>query len=152
MKVFVMSRQAYHGYILSKGITNDNADELCNNLGIIIISINDTNVQPYLKNSKYIKVFNFDDMSKEDEQFTVRHKAMSKMQASELIDFITEHKDAPMCIVHCAAGISRSGAVGEFINDLYGDTYEKFKRDNPQIFPNPYIRKLLKDTYNEKNK
>jgi len=46
-------------------------------------------------------------------------------------------------IVHCHAGISRSGAVGLFINNLLEYEWDKFKNDNPIVRPNFYIVHLL---------
>jgi predicted protein tyrosine phosphatase len=67
-------------------------------------------------------------------------------KAKKLYEFIKANKDKHMAIVHCAAGISRSGAVGTFIHNLYGTmTYEEFKRKNPQIQPNGHILRLLNE-------
>lgn len=71
------------------------------------------------------------------------YKPMSEEQAKEIVEFISKNKDKKRCIVHCSAGVSRSGAIGEFINDLYGEKYQDFKRTNPNIIPNIYIKKLL---------
>lgn len=67
-------------------------------------------------------------------------------KAKKLYEFIKRNKDKRMAIVHCSAGISRSGAVGTFIFDLYGRdtmTWEEFKRKNPKIQPNQHIIRLL---------
>ena len=53
-------------------------------------------------------------------------------------------------LVHCAAGISRSGAVGEVL-DWYFNRYltdnrtdhDDFIRNNRQILPNPLVRKIM---------
>lgn len=71
------------------------------------------------------------------------YKPMSEEQGKEIVEFILKNKDRKRCIVHCSAGVSRSGAIGEFINDLYGEPYQDFKRTNPNIVPNLYIKKLL---------
>lgn len=66
-------------------------------------------------------------------------------KAKKLYEFIKRNKDKSMAIVHCAAGISRSGAIGTFIHDLYGTmTWEDFKRKNPRIQPNGHVLKLLR--------
>ena len=69
-------------------------------------------------------------------------------QAKELYEFIKINKDKSRAIIHCGAGISRSGAIGVFIHSLYGNnspemTYEEFKRKNPRILPNSYVLRLL---------
>lgn len=78
------------------------------------------------------------------------NKAMSEEQAQELYDFIIKNKEKYSCIVHCSAGVSRSGAIGEFINDLFGLPYERFKRINPRISPNIHIKTLLNNLHNPK--
>lgn len=74
-------------------------------------------------------------------------------QAEELYNFIKVNKDKHIAIVHCGAGISRSGAIGTFIHDLYGTIpYEEFKRKNPRIMPNSYVLRLLRYQQNKDTK
>lgn len=47
--------------------------------------------------------------------------------------------------IHCHAGISRSGAIGQFATNLFNLNVDKFKKMNPQIVPNQHIYKLLND-------
>jgi len=72
------------------------------------------------------------------------YHGMSMDQAKEVVAFAEKHKDASLVIVHCAAGVSRSGAVGSFLAEYYGVGWEDFKRMNPQISPNQYVLKLLR--------
>lgn len=100
----------------------------------------------FKKEHSNVKIMYFGDYS-----FSGEH-SFSKEQAKELYKFIEANKDKSMAIIHCGAGISRSGAIGTFIFDLYGETtYEEFKRANPTIHPNYYVYKLLKEEY-EKDK
>lgn len=64
--------------------------------------------------------------------------------AGELFRFIEKNKDKKQWIVHCTAGISRSGAVGEFLADYFGISYHLFKRDNPQVKPNTLVKNTLR--------
>lgn len=77
-------------------------------------------------------------------------KAMTIDQAKQIVEFIKKNKDAKQFIVHCSAGISRSGAVGEFIADYIGFDRNEFLRDNPAIHPSPYVSSLLKRVLWEK--
>lgn len=61
--------------------------------------------------------------------------------------FIEKIKDAKNWFLHCTAGISRSGTIGEFISDYLGQDYFQFKRDNPQTNPNSEIKKILYGTF-----
>jgi len=48
------------------------------------------------------------------------------------------------------AGVSRSGAVGEFVNGYAQGDWARFKRDNPQILPNGRVLRMLNDAkYND---
>lgn len=66
-------------------------------------------------------------------------------QAVEVIKFVERNKDkVDYFIAHCDAGISRSGAVGEFICDMTSFDYKAFMLANTGIRPNPYVRMVLK--------
>jgi predicted protein tyrosine phosphatase len=70
----------------------------------------------------------------------------NEYKAKKLYNFIKANKDKHLSVIHCGAGISRSGAIGTFIFDMYGETtYEEFKRKNPRIEPNQHILKLLNE-------
>jgi len=47
------------------------------------------------------------------------------------------------------AGISRSGAIGLFINDFFGGDKELFKKENPYIHPNWRVFTMLKNQMNK---
>jgi predicted protein tyrosine phosphatase len=72
---------------------------------------------------------------------------MSEEQALEVVNFVEKMNDSSKVYVHCTAGVSRSGAVGAFINDYFGGNWEKFKFENPQVIPNSHISSLLKKIY-----
>ncbi len=74
-------------------------------------------------------------------------------QIKEFVDKIP--KDCTL-YVNCAAGISRSGAVGycinEYINNDNKEDFEFFEQENKHIQPNPYVKRLLKkELFGEKN-
>lgn len=62
----------------------------------------------------------------------------------KLINFIEDNKDKKQWILHCTAGISRSGAVGEFLADYFGIAYHLFKRDNSQVKPNTLVKNIMR--------
>ena len=74
--------------------------------------------------------------------------AMTPEQAKQIVDFIRIEDDRPI-IVHCTAGISRSGAVGEVLNWYFNRfeandlDYRKFEIMHPDIVPNAHVRRLL---------
>lgn len=71
----------------------------------------------------------------------------SDIELKKIVDFVNKHKDKSSFIVHCSAGISRSGAVATFIKDKFHDEVdsENFNRNNKNIQPNLYILKKLKE-------
>lgn len=70
----------------------------------------------------------------------------SDSELKRIVDFINKHKDKKVFIVHCSAGISRSGAVVRYISEKFFDEvdFNFFKQNNKQIQPNLYILKTLK--------
>lgn len=72
--------------------------------------------------------------------------------AKSIKRFVLANKDKKQWLIHCTAGICRSGAVGECISDYLGNDYFKFKRDNPQINSNIHVKTILKNELaNESN-
>lgn len=74
----------------------------------------------------------------------------NKKQAQEVIDFVNilqKKEEQETLVVHCMAGISRSGAIGTFINDILGLDLSTFLRNNPHTRPNSYVLKTLRDVY-----
>ena len=88
----------------------------------------------------------FDDVVSDGERSrTVKGNtiAYTEEQNRILFDFIQRNKDMEICYVHCTAGVSRSGAVGTFINDLYGEDHKEYIKRNPMVSPNPMILGML---------
>jgi predicted protein tyrosine phosphatase len=63
--------------------------------------------------------------------------------ADKVVEFVERNKDAKQWLLHCTAGISRSGAVGGFVADYLGVSYLDYKKANPKICPNALVSKLL---------
>lgn len=84
-----------------------------------------------------------------DNDGTVYEKP-SDVELKKIINFINKHKDKSVFVIHCSAGISRSGAVATFIkNKFIGEIdEEKFQYENKYIQPNLYILKRLNELDN----
>ena len=72
--------------------------------------------------------------------------------AGEIVQFIRKIDPSRMLFVNCGAGISRSGAVGEVLNDYFNKYIESnaqddeyFRRMNRQIQGNPLVRRILRE-------
>lgn len=68
----------------------------------------------------------------------------------KIVMFVNKHKGKSCFIIHCSAGISRSGAVATFIKDKFNDeiNINFFNNENKYIQPNLYILKRLKELDN----
>lgn len=71
--------------------------------------------------------------------------------AQQIVHFVNRIDRNRELFINCAAGISRSGAVGEVLNDYFNSFLEDnepdrryFIRSNPQINGNPLVRRLLR--------
>ena len=145
MKVFIMPKFIFEQAI--DGIEKSSKD-------VFYLSINnpdDEDKTPIREDSDTVKSMWFYDIDEDiyDEVKDFTYKTISDEQVDELYDFIMKNKDKKNFVVHCTAGISRSGAVGEFVNDLFGIPYAEFRKQNPNIIPNTYIKKKLNEKWNQ---
>lgn len=152
MRVHVMSKKSFDDLMRSNGIDNDNVED---QKDTFFVSINNTSSEStYFTDKANVKVMFFDDTETDLDVpiigtgKTEHKKAFTPDQARDLFRFIESHADKATCIVHCAAGISRSGAVGTFISDFNGCDWFEFKRTNPQVQPNGLVLRLLKNEAN----
>ena len=105
---------------------------------------------PALRGHAHLLVLNFDDIANEPE--TPEDLGRAVMFSPEMAERIMRFVDdggMPL-FVHCAAGISRSGAVGELLNWYFNRyltdnkaDYDDFIQNNRQILPNPIVRRIM---------
>lgn len=93
----------------------------------------------------------FCDIAPEDvpEDQRQRYPSMSPDDAVAVVNALKRWHQMELrgnLIVHCHAGISRSGAVGTFANELLGLNSEQFQKAHPWIDPQPYVLNLLRVT------
>jgi predicted protein tyrosine phosphatase len=83
-------------------------------------------------------------MSKEE---ILKHdiRLFNEEQAKQILNFINKinKKNIETLFIHCAAGISRSGAVGLFTCRYLKLNEKQFRTENIHIFPNTFILELL---------
>ena len=105
---------------------------------------------PELLNHPHLLTLTFDDICNEPETPEDLGNAIlfNKDMALAIMRFVDDGK-LPL-LVHCTAGISRSGAVGEVLNwyfNRYLETNtadnEDFVRNNRQIQSNTIVRKIM---------
>ena len=71
---------------------------------------------------------------------------MNAEQARQIVDHVLkfhQHPEPWELLVNCMQGISRSGAVGTFVQRVAGIPAEQFLTQNTGLRPNPYVLKLL---------
>jgi predicted protein tyrosine phosphatase len=139
-KVLVLSKERFKDFICFNNITDENVESK----NICIISINDGGAKPLLSKAENVNVMFFDDTSENELHLSPSLVHFNTENAAEIIQFIEKHSSKDLFIVHCTMGVSRSGAVGTFINDYFGLDYFQFKRNNPIIQPNQFILSQLK--------
>jgi len=81
-------------------------------------------------------------------------KLFDENDAKKIIDFINKINNDiyGTLVIHCDAGISRSGAVGLFICRYLELDERKFRKMNSYIHPNQYILEVLNKVSNLKDK
>jgi hypothetical protein len=91
----------------------------------------------------------FDDIeARDDRPRDARFVYFDEAMAARVCGFVRlAHDDHPtrpdLLLVHCHAGVSRSGAVADFARAVTGTDYDAFRRANPQVVPNAFVRRLL---------
>jgi predicted protein tyrosine phosphatase len=95
----------------------------------------------------------FDDLRDDQVEFCLKNGfkpvLFTKEQAKQVVDFIKElqmESENSDLIIHCDAGISRSGAVAKFTSDFL-----KIPFLDPYIRPNTYVLRLLWEVIDERN-
>lgn len=143
MKVTVLSKANFNNYLFANDIDNSNI----NNNDIAYISIRGKNDKPSVINDcDNFLIIIVDDIGENEKNESLIK--FNENHAITIINFIERNKYKKHIIVHCLAGISRSGAVGYFINDYYAkEDFLSFKRRNPALIPNTHIYVTLKNTY-----
>ena len=109
---------------------------------------------PFLtKDSKRVLHLLFDDVTeKHTEEFGYDPSIIlfDNEHANKIFEFIKTIPNDAELYVNCAAGISRSGAVGYVLNEYFNknlfEDYQDFQKNNSHIQPNPYVKRILTET------
>lgn len=112
-----------------------------------IISINNVSFpvepppfSPKFRDAPNLLVLFFDDVEAEFPH------AMTEDDVEKIVTFIRSSNPRPL-LIHCMAGISRSGAIGKALNRYFNvknpKAFRQFSIDNPDIVPNKHVYKIL---------
>jgi len=146
-KIYILPKLQFHDILKRNNITDNNVDEfICH----AFICVNDFKGGYYhepLFISSHHNVLNlfFDDIEHEldiSSNFS-KTKCFSKDDAIKVIKFLNDKKDTKNLLIYCAAGISRSGAIGQFALSFLNGDKEHFKKENSNILPNTRVLKML---------
>lgn len=145
LKIWVLPKVEFKSIMDNNNINEENVDEF---VKYAFICINDSTGNFYHKpifNDGHHNVLNleFDDVITECE-----YKEFTKEHAKQVIEFINNNKTVNSFMIHCAAGISRSGAIGQFILDYFSGDKDFFKKTNRHILPNGKVLRLLNEEVN----
>lgn len=116
--------------------------------GHIVISIVNPDSDSPIQCGKKFLPMKFDDCHPSSAFKFPQHnmKAMSFEEADKMFKFIEfwngQHEEVNL-IVHCHAGICRSGAVGEFVKFYCDLDSNEFHKMNPNIQPNDWVLNSL---------
>ena len=150
MKIFVCSKKE----MKSQYYTNKNWYNDPNKYFISIAGLADGCEYPcpfLTKDSKRVLHLLFDDVT-ESERDNPAIILFDQEHANKILEFIKTipNTEDITIYVNCAAGISRSGAVGYCLNVYFNMENEKeflfFMDMNKQIQPNPMVKRILMNT------
>lgn len=149
MKIYVVPKKALRNQYYSNKEWFDDK----NNYFISIAGLEDgcEYPNPFLsKDSKRVLHLLFDDVT-ESEKDNPSCILFNETHADKIFNFVKTIPIDVTLYVNCAAGVSRSGAVGylinEYINRNNSNDYKDFEINNSHILPNPMIVRILKKKF-----
>jgi len=165
MKILIYGKREFNKFMVFNGIDDINVESQdtmfvsINNVYLPEMYLGKEGIRSYFKrNHSNVLIMNFGDFSETAADNLLKEGytgVFNDFRAKKLYEFIKKNKNKSLAVIHCGAGVSRSGAVGTFIWDLYGKnsmTWDEFIRKNPRIEPNQHILKLLhKQRENDKS-
>ncbi len=151
MKIFCLSQKNFDNLMKKYSLNDENIEFRENLLIVSIIGDNEGTKHYFKENKKNVLNLVFNDVVEDmfvpligtPEIATL--KCFTEEQGKILFDFAVQHKNsnAQLCFVHCYAGISRSGAVGSFLNRFWNLDENEFKKNNQNIEPNEKVMEIL---------
>ena len=131
-EVIILSREQFIDKILHK------VDEIKDTFFISILEPDD-DFENLHEDTNNFKTWKFYDVEYDIDNY----KAITFEQAKEIYEFIKKNEGKKL-IVHCYAGVSRSGAIGEFYWEMLGGSYKQLMKKFPNISPNGRVLSYLR--------
>lgn len=140
MTIIILNKDLFEKSVVTK-LLNKWSDK-----AFFISILDPDNKESYFQDRENYKTVWFYDLEFELGDYKIFNSEIAK----ELVNFIDRNKDKKTCIIHCTAGVSRSGAIGEFIQRKLGtESMKTFRKRNKHIHPNRLVRKLLNIEWNK---
>jgi len=128
-----------HWYLIS--IYGDDG-EYCTDVNLKFLK--NIGLQGYLSLKFYdVTEEDYKNLHKRYPQIILFNDGMAK-QVIKFLDKVQKDEADSNLLVHCSAGISRSGAVGTFACDYCGLEYNKFIKENKFIMANQFVLSMLR--------
>lgn len=149
VKVLILSKTRFVDLLRDKGISESTIATRFSRIAFISILDTEDSLPVFHQEHANLLQLRFDDVEEDIEVpvigtgKTLAIRAMTQDQAGAIVRFVAAHRDKKIFVVHCTAGVSRSGAVGHFVNEFLGGNRAGFKEMNPNICPNRHVLKLL---------
>ena len=146
MIVRVLNKEHFELILPRMRIYNSNVEEQMDKAFISITDGYNTDIHYFNKDYKNVLNLEFDDVTDRNSDGNI---LFNREHGSKIIEFVERNNHVETLYVHCLAGVSRSGAVGVFLNEIYGsETFYDFCNSNTKINPNFFILALLRRMYN----
>lgn len=145
-RIPILSKGGFKIILTHLGITNDNVESLGDYTFISILNSDSMgdNIGYFEENKRNVLILKFDDVIDPD------HGVLfTDDQSIEIINFISLNRDNILkgkCVIHCSAGVSRSGAVGTYLNRKFEFDEILFGEFNPNIMPNELVLDILNNS------
>lgn len=154
--IIVFSKVLFDEFCSKRGYNDSNIESVNNFAFISIVGtencqkyyLNEVEEHFFKKNHSNVINLEFDDIDHDIDYYGHKLLSMSDDQAGDLFKFIENNIDKTF-IIHCRAGMSRSGAVGQFIFSMYNAHNKLIAKNkaNGRIMPNINVLTLLKKQY-----
>lgn len=144
-KVYALSYNAFNDMVRERDINDDNVKDW--NQAFIEVQgeediKNDELAFHFKQNHPNVIRLTFDDVDEDEEVIDLSGitkglwvRTISKEQATTLHEFIHRNKEKNF-LIHCHAGISRSGAIAQYVCEVKDIPLEIFQQMNPYTHPN----------------
>jgi predicted protein tyrosine phosphatase len=144
--------------LIKKEVLNNTFSQYGDWDNILMISIQNSDFAPLfkeeeLKDNGRLLSLHFDDTTPKATRnlsHLLADKFMDSRQADDIFEFLEDwHKDEKnnLLIVHCHAGVCRSGAIASFAQHFCDVNGYMFQADNPNIQPNRWVEEKMYEAF-----